>query len=272
MSRMLTQLEGGALSKRPPMEPALREELSSRVLDAATHVLGDGLLAAVGKGSAYKGDFVPYYSDFDIHLFVDSTRVPMIDGRTPALRPAVAFQAAMGAIDPESYGVNSIQVFWVDGRNYPEDWTPPLPGTYWLIYGELPDELRLPSEESMRQKAIQFFPWARKQARALIGRFLDKPNHAIAPLVRLLGTHLKPAAYQGAILLGANPYDVWCKPLAEVVAQVERTWLPQQGVTRFFREVWEWERVRHDPPRLRTLFKLGVETTEALCDAVEARP
>lgn len=246
-----------------------RAALAGLLLAAGLEVFGDGLVTAILKGSAVKGDFVPGYSDFDMHLFLRSSVVPMVDGRTPALDRALAFQAAMGGLDPEAFGVSTIQVYFLDGPNYPSDRTPPIPGTYELVYGSLPPDLPQPQPDEIVTKARSFFPWARREAQAFIGRIADKPDSRLASYVRLFGTSVKPAVYHAAILRGEPPLEVWRRSVADVLPVVD-PWCPSGSLDAFFAGVWRWSEVRHDPARLRALFRSGYCGLMEICDHAAA--
>lgn len=140
----MSQVASSELVPLPPMPQEPRQCLAAAIVESAKEAFGAGLLTAIGKGSAFKGDFIPYYSDFDVHLFVDSRLVPMLGPRTPSLQQALKSQSCLGRINPESFQVNSIQVFVIDALDYPKDWTPPLPGTYRVLYGNYPTHFRHP--------------------------------------------------------------------------------------------------------------------------------
>ncbi len=247
----------------PPMPADQRTRLTALLLAALTQTFGPALRAAVVKGSAYKGGFIPGFSDFDLHAYLRSSVVPMLDPRTPALDFALAFQSAIGKIDVKPFGAGEAQVYLIDADRYPEDWTPPLPGTYELVHGELPAGLPKPDRERLTGEARAYFPTVLRSAVTLIGRLLDKRDSSLAPLVRLLGTYLKPAPYHAAILDGADPLVVWTRPFPEVLAAVEPEWDPSRHLTRYFLEAYRWPEVKEDPARLRAMFKLGYEGLQA---------
>lgn len=250
------------LTSLPPMPSAERAKLTSYVIEAAKTAFGDGLVGAIGKGSAFKGDFIPYYSDFDVHLFVDPDQVEMLDARTPALEHALRFQEALGSIEPETYRVSSIQAFVVDAYNYPADWTPPLPGTYSVVYGQAP-AWKVPSHDDLYKAAQTFFPRMRQQVPNLIGRFLDKPNSGLAPYVRLVGTCLKPAVYYGATLRGRDPVTVWTEPVGTLLPLLEDE-EAEAAFGHFFTLARDWASVRQDPERLRTMLREALAGFERL--------
>lgn len=249
---------------RPPMPEDDRDRLTTLMVDRIRAVFADGVLGVALQGSALKGDFVPGYSDFDLHVFVRSDRVAMLDSRTPHMELGLAFQAAIGDVDAVQFGCSSIQIFFVDALNYPADWAPPVPGSTLLVYGELPNLPVLEADE-MRRRAAAVVARAPRAANQMVGRILDKPDVKLAPYVRLFGATLKPAVYAAATLQGAPPLEVWTWPLARVLPLVEPVWCSSGGLTAFFAEVWRWEEVRQDPARLREMFRVGYGAIHELC-------
>ncbi len=171
------------------MDPARRAALSGVVLGAMRAAFGDHLRGAILKGSALKGDFIPYYSDFDVHAFVDTAA--MQTATVPAVERALAFQAAIGAVEPRDYGVNALQIFFIAWDRFPADWVKPLPGTYTLIAGELPAGFTDIDPADYLVSAESFFAsllsgWYG----SLVSSLLDKPNAALPRLARLAGTYL----------------------------------------------------------------------------------
>ncbi|MCL6650362.1 MAG: hypothetical protein K6U89_18830, partial [Chloroflexi bacterium] len=180
----------GALPRRgrdDPMPAAVRERAARVLLDAAFAALGpDPVEAALVKGSAVKGDSVPGYSDFDFHLFVQSDRVPTLGGLRPAPGPALAFQKAIGGLDPAGYGVSSFRVHFVDSGKYPAEWLPPLPGTCEIVYGNPPVGLPVPGPRDIIREAGRFFGSAPQALAVVVERVLDKPDGRLPALVREL--------------------------------------------------------------------------------------
>lgn len=252
-----------------PMPKAVRDRLTALMIDRIRAVFAEGVQGIMVKGSAIKGDFVPGYSDFDLHVFLRSDRVEMLDALTPNMEHGLAFQRAMSDIDPAQFGCSSIQLFFVDGIRYPADWAPPAPGTASLVYGELPALPTLTADE-MRRRAREVVARAPRQADQLVGRILDKPDGRLASFVRLFGGTLKPAVYTAATLRGAPALEVWTWPLAQVLPLLEPDWCPSRELTAFFAEVWRWEQVHQDPERLRAMFRTGYRALHELCRHAEA--
>lgn len=236
-----------------------RSRVEKHLLAAVQGTFADKAQAILLKGSLHKGDFIPYFSDLDIHVFIQSSAMqgPM----TPKLSYCLEFQERFGDLDPEKFGVSQFQVYFLDADNYPTSWTPPLPGTYGVIWGKY--EPSVPSWGFMVDRAHSLLQDIPGQIDSLMHRFIDKPNDRIADLVRLLGVYLKPAAYEVAILLGYDPIKIWTKPLPMAIKLVEPV-LEDNSWSVFYQGVQPWQEVREDPVLLRKLFAVGVSGLERL--------
>jgi hypothetical protein len=243
------------LPRLPPMPPTDRLRLTGLLLAALERAFGDGVVAVILKGSALKGDFVPHYSDFDLHAFV---RGGLLGPRTPDLAHALGLQEALGAIDPEAFAVSQIQLYLLGAGSYPPDWIPPIPDTYAVVHGALPPDLPVPDPAAAVAAARTFLGEVRRTADAFLGRIADKPDGQLARYIRSFGTDLKPLAYHAAVLRGADPLGVWRLPLREVLP-------PAPALHRYFAEVWEWAAVRRDPARLRRLVATAYRAVLEVC-------
>jgi hypothetical protein len=237
-----------------------RRRVKDHLLAAVQGAFGELAQAILLKGSLHKGDFIPYFSDLDIHVFIQS---PAMQGpMTPKLSYCLEFQARFGDLDPEEFGVSQFQVYFLDPDNYPGNWTPPLPGTYEVLWGNY-EPVMVPSWDVLSGNAHSFLQDIPRQLDNLMHRFIDKPNNQIAGLVRLLGVYLKPAAYETATLLGYDPVKIWTKPLPKILKIVEPV-LDDNSWSLFYQGLQPWQEVRTQPDLLRKLFGIGVSGLEHL--------
>lgn len=242
----------------PPMPAADRERLTGLVLGALDGAFGHALAAVIVKGSALHGDFVPHYSDFDVHAFVTAG---LSGPRTPDIDHALALQRLLAPIDATAFAVAYIQLYTVAAHGYPADWVPPVPGTYAIVRGQAPDALRAPDAATLRAAARAFFERVRLDADACLGRIADAPAAGLAQEVRRFATLLKPLAHHAAILRGADPLRAWTLPLGEILP-------PSPALLATFQEIRRWPEVRGDPKRLRALFRLAYTSVAEVCSLV----
>jgi hypothetical protein len=249
------------------MDPAIADELSDRMLGIARDVLGEDLRAMIVKGSAIKGDFIPDFSDFDVHIFAGDSvmRGPL----TPVADVAIPFQRQFAEIDVPSYRVSQIQVMFISATDHPSDWVPALPGTFRLLHGALPESLPAISDEMILRHATAGLERYRDWIDTILSRIVDKPLPQFADNVRLAGTLMKAALYEAAIVLGARPTEAWLTPLSEMLDIVEPRIMPRRPATRYYRHAWEWATAREDGGTLSTMLADAIEALELLSRAGE---
>ena len=232
------------------------------IVKSLREVLGEHLIAVLLKGSLVKGDFIPGYSDVDIHVLVD---YEVMEGpRSLRLEEALRIQERIGIIRPQDYDVWQFQIFFLSPEHYPYDWSPPLPGTYILLYGDVPEDLR-ETEEGYYRKIDLSLHRISGYISYLLERFTDKPNQRLAEIVRLTGAILKGTLYNAVSLLEEKPLSVWRMPVWEVLSKWEDELCPGGHLSNFFNGVREkWKKVIEDPDFARYLFSEGIKSFQAL--------
>jgi hypothetical protein len=251
------------------MDPALVDELSSTMLGIAQEVFRENLTAMIVKGSAVKGDFIPHFSDFDVHLFADDSvmRGPL----APVQSIAIPFQERFSTIDVEHYRVSQIQVMIISAGNHPPEWIPAMPGSYRLVYGELPDSLPDVTAELVRAHAHDGLSRYGTWIDSLLGRIVDKPDPQFADSVRLAGTLLKSALYEASIVLGSPPLETWDRSLRDVLDHVEPQVMPGRPASQYFERAWHWVDIRTDGNDLRPMFADCLTALESLTKLPDQR-
>jgi hypothetical protein len=244
------------------MDPVLVDELSGRMLGIAREVFGDTLTAMIVKGSAIKGDFIPDFSDFDLHVFASNSvmRGPLV----PDATIAIPFQDRFSRIDVSRYRVSQIQVMMISAQNHPPDWIPPLPGTFRLIHGELPDSLPEVTDDLLRMHAASGLRSYTRWVDTLLARIVDKPDDQLADSVRLAGTIMKAGLYEAAIVLGTDPRQAWYLPLRQILDIVEPALFPERIASRYFGRAVQWASVREHGPELRTMLADSLTVLDVL--------
>lgn len=244
------------------MDPAKQAAALARIQEAARKAFGRGVRSIVLKGSARRADFIPGYSDLDVHIYV----APLFlrGDRVPELEPALAFQREIGPLDPAEYGVHSFQIYFVNARHYPEDWTKPLPRTYDLVYGTPIDD----QEPRARrvQRAHDTLRESARQVPVLVGRFVDKPDAALPSLVRLAGIYLKGAILSAAIVVTGDPEVESGRTVDGLVEVVREGGVDVAPLVAFLAAVRGWETLRQDPEGCRQAFRHAIEALDAVAE------
>ena len=246
---------------KPPSQKLI-DEAVDLVVSACKKTFSNNLECVILKGSAVKGDFIPGYSDFDFHVFLnpkvmESKRIPKIDY-------ALKFQKAFGHVKPEDYRVSQFQIYFIDSQHYPADWVPPAEGTFKVVWGRMPLAVMKVDNQVYVQQANENLKTVRDTRKNLVGRFVDKPDAGIPTLVRLLGTFLKGYMYSVLILLSDNPKDGLRLRLDEMVALVEKGVGSKGHFIAYFDQVSDWATIQQNIDKARTALKEGMEALDEI--------
>lgn len=249
------------LSPLPAMPRQDRKALGEQVLRRIIDVFGDAVLGVIIEGSAVTGDFIPHWSDLDVHAYIHPSH--MVGPLRAAPQYLDAYFQAIAEIDPKPYGVFFIQTFFVNADN--PGWAAPTEGTYDLLYGELPDGLSPKTGEYLQERANEFLTRMRKDPYGLTKVAIDSADPKLSGYVRFLGTQIKSAAYSAATLDSLDPMETWERSLGETVQLIQDKWCPSGDLLRFFQNVWRWDEVCRDGARLAAMYSWGLSALSALC-------
>lgn len=230
------------------------------VVDALRAVFVEDLTCAILKGSVFNGDWIPHFSDLDIHAFIRGIG----PDRTPAWPQAVAFQARIGALDPGDYGVNTFQITFIDSDTYPKDWVPPWPGTFEVLEGDPPSTFAQADQNAYVEHARSNLHALPGWTASLTRSYVDKPDHALPRLVRFAGTFLKGALYDSGIILTEDPKLVLTAVLPELLAIVGGPTGSRQALSQFYAGAMEWRHVRAETDALRVMFSACMTAFDAI--------
>lgn len=233
-----------------------------RIVAAAQTAFGPHLRCVTLKGSLLKGDFLPRYSDLDIHAYVDPEALE--GDRTPKLDFALRFQEAIGPFDPDDSAVSQFQVYFLRADRAAEGWMPAVPGTYEVLYGEPPPALRDWEGYDYVAQARRNLERIPAERRTLIGRILDKPDTSLATYVRLAGTILKGHAYSAAIVVTGDPRSALAMRTRDLVHFLEAQDPALAAFGGYYEFVKAWERVERDPHRARQAFRKALDALQAI--------
>lgn len=232
------------------------EELTQRLVGIASAAFGDDLTAAVVHGSAYTGgDFLPCFSDFDIHFYLRAGLVAA-DAEV-RLDRALRFRSAFTRLDPEDYGVYYTQPLFLPEDSYPLDWPAPIPGTFRIAYGAAPAGWSDGARPSHLEAARSLLEALDSHVDSLLRDASDATGARFARWVRLIGTVVKPTAYSAATLITNDAVGTWTSTLDDVFRVLGRE-LDVRGLRAFYEEARAWRVVRDDEVRLETMARAGL--------------
>ena len=241
---------------------ALVDEAANLVVSACKKTFSSNFECVVLKGSAVKGDFIPYYSDFDFHVFLKPK--VMDSERVPKTNYALKFQKTFGHVKPEDFGVSQFQIYFINSQRYPVDWVPPVEGTFKVIWGKMPLAAMEADNQVYVQHAKGYLKTVEDARRDIVERFVDKPDTRISTFVRLLGVTLKGYMHSVLILLTNNPKDSLRLRLDEMIPQVEKGINSRGHFNVFFNQISDWTKIQQNGDKARTAFKIGTAALEEI--------
>lgn len=245
-----------------PPQTDIVDDAVSLVVTACKTAFTTNLVCVTLKGSIIKGDFIPGYSDFDFHVFLkpdamDGEKVPKVDG-------AIRFQKAFGNVNPEEFGVSQFQIYFINSQHYPSHWSPPLKGTYQVLYGKVPFTVREGDDSAYLRFAKQNLTTIEYGRRKIVERFVDKPNKQIPRIVRLLGASLKSYMYSVAMLLTLNPRKILRTKLDKLIQIVEDGIDSKGHFSKYYNYASNWNLVLQDLDQMRDAFREGTKALDEI--------
>ncbi len=245
----------------PPKAEVLNRAVSL-VVSACKTAFMDTLECVTLKGSAVKGDYIRGYSDFDFHVFLKPEA--MEGERSPKVEGAIKFQKAIGDINPQDFGASQFQIYFINSEKYPQDWLPPTEGTYKILWGRLPPNLKKMDDSTYLRYARQFLSSVESDKQKLIERFVDKPNNGVAGVVRLLGATVKGHIYSVSMLLTSKPKTVLRLKVDELTPIVEEGIESKGHISKFFEYISNWSLIQENCEYAREAFREGIEALKEI--------
>lgn len=178
---------------RPIVEPAANVYLRH---------LHPWLLGIVLHGSAYKGGYIPGSSDVDFKLYLRDDA--FVDEEALSLPLALAIQRDLLPIDCTPF--RAIQSYALPPRNL-QRFTAPVPGSYLVLYGELPVAEATADEvlTSDRQRLTNLQPVPARLSAALI----DHGERRLSREARLICTDVWPTLIAMISVMSNDPFRAW---------------------------------------------------------------
>jgi hypothetical protein len=177
-------------------------DLVRLVTQALQATFGSRLQAVLVAGSVAKDDWIPFWSDLDIHVFIEnlaSSGLLLVD--------TVLGQQSLGKIDRATYQIADLQIRLFDGGGYPPRFARPWPGTAKAIWGTPPAEARdLPELKAVYlARAEVGLDRLRQTLPAVSESWLGSRDEDLAAVVYRLGSILKDALFSaGIVIVGAE--------------------------------------------------------------------
>ncbi len=250
------------MMKFDPPKAELLNHAITLVVSACKTAFKDNLECIILKGSAAKGDFIQGYSDFDFHVFL---KPEAMDGeKSPNVEGAIKFQNAIGKVNPQDFGASQFQIYFVNSQEYPSEWLPPTEGTYKVLWGHFPSNIKKLDDSTYLSYARKFLASTESDKQKLIERFIDKPDNRVPSIIRLLGATVKGHIYSVSMLLTSKPKDVLNLKLDELIPIVEEGIGSKGHISKFFKQIINWIIIQENWEYAREAFREGITALEEI--------
>lgn len=236
------------------------EKSIDKIVSACRSTFREELHCVILKGSIVTGDFIPGYSDIDIHAYVEDRILE--EGKVPKLEYALKFQEAVGQLKPEDAGVSQFEVYFLPADGKREGWNPPVPGTFRILYGYPVPAMKMPPLKEYLENEWKYLAEVRRRRLDIIGKFVDKPDSSLPALVRLTGTCLKGFIYALYSVMSKNPERA--SPLDQLLCNVCIQVPDLSCAVYFFQTVRNWSTLTENSEQMRKTFAYGIRALEAI--------
>lgn len=231
------------------------DEVLSRIVPALQETFQEGLRAAVVTGSVIRGDFVPFYSDLDVHAFLEPEM--LLDEHAPLPHLALAFRDSIGDLNPDAYGFAGFQITFVPVA-FRSDWAPMLPVHYRTLVGDPVPIFGAITAERFLAHARRRLDQLPSEVATLVHTIVDKTDGVLARHSRLIGAYLKGQIYNAAVIISNDPLRIWQTTLAEVIGVAGDA--ISREIPGFFSEVKLWPERRAESAYQRQLVRVGLNS------------
>lgn len=188
------------------IDPAT-EQVSAQVVAALQRVFGDKLEAVVLHGSAAKGGYIPYFSDFDFVVFHHGSF---------SYKEALALQKAMGRVNPLPFAYLQASQFINLDRSGSLHTAALVPGGYHIIYGFLPTGA-LYTKDDLREKGREWLESLPEMISTDLKAWSVATGTTRSRLIRVGMTRLLPALRAMLVQHGRDPVTVWSASLPKLI-------------------------------------------------------
>ncbi len=237
-----------------------------RVVEALLAHFGSRLTTVVLAGSVARNDWIPYWSDLDIHVF--------LRGRPASgLAPDDLFEVrtALRALDPTDYGLARLQLRTFDASGYSIAFVAPWPGTSELAWGAPPVTPELAYLETAYGAKAEDGLTKLDRALAKLGEaYVCSSDQDVPDVVFGLGSIVKDALFGAGILLD-GPERTLTARRDDLAKRVGDAVSDSGSALRFFTFARRWRQVSTNTSTLQQMFEDGHRSVTAISSWAAAR-
>ncbi|MBA7703575.1 hypothetical protein ES703_112361 [subsurface metagenome] len=232
-------------------------EITTYLLQSIKKVFNEELICLLIHGSFVKGGLTRDFSDIDVQVFVKETA---FDEFGLKLKKSLKMQELVGTLDFSKIGASYLQMYFYDPKKMPDWYTPPMHGTYQILFGDLPEELDY-NTENFKLKMVNSLKRLRNIISDLVRNFTDSSNSQILRRTRYVATVVYPTMYSLLAYNKTEPGEIWIKPKDKVLEMFCEEFAEDEinmYLVQFFDSVKILAKNREDYEITRTTFKMGI--------------
>ena len=120
-----------------------KNQIFSYLVESVQKVFKEDVICILIHGSMVKGGLIEGFSDLDVQVFLKESSFDEFDLK---IEKCMEIQNLVGALDIPKIGAQYLQMYFHNPGNMPDWYTPPVKGSFKILYGELPKELDFNAE------------------------------------------------------------------------------------------------------------------------------
>ena len=233
------------------------DKISRQLRDLILKVFNEKVRCILIHGSVIKGGMIEDFSDLDVQVFLDEDSINIYGLE---LIKSIEMQKLVGNFDLTSIKASYLQMYFYNSNKMPSWYTPPVSGSYQVIFGDLPNNLDY-NIENFRKRMIQNLRDLSNKISNLVGNFADSSNRTLLRRVRYLATVIFPSMYSLVSYKLDDPSILWKKPKNEIcemiIADPEKETISKY-LKNFFEQLMIFKDKKANLEFLRKTFKIGI--------------
>ncbi|MBK5112531.1 MAG: hypothetical protein KGD59_01605 [Candidatus Heimdallarchaeota archaeon] len=231
-----------------------REKIFSYLLEAVQKVFPEDVLCFLIHGSMVKGGLIEGFSDLDVQVFLKESSFDEFDLK---LEKCMKIQNLVGNLDAPQIGAQYLQMYFYNPNNMPDWYTPPIKGSYKILFGKLPKELDF-SEENFKIRMIKSLKGLPAEVSTTIRSFADCLDKTVYRRTRLIATKIFPIMYSLLSYDLEHPNEIWAKTKFEALDLFCQKY-ENENISEFFNLIQLLAKDHNDLELMKQAFFVGVE-------------
>ncbi len=184
-----------------------KNAIFSSLVESVQKVFKEDVICFLIHGSIVKGGLIEGFSDLDIQVFLKESSFDVFDLK---IEKCMEIQNLVGTLDVPKIGAQYLQMYFYNPKNMPDWYTPPVKGSFKILYGELPKELDY-NVENFKIRMIRSLKNLPSEIRTTIRSFADCSDKTIYRRTRLIATKIFPIMYSLLSYDLKEPKEIWAK-------------------------------------------------------------